>query len=323
MSWSSDRERGSLALLQIMLWITRRVGFHAGQSLLWPITAWFYCTSSTARAASREYLGRALGRPATAHDVFWHIYIFACAILDRVFLIVGSTAAFTVETSGLNALDAIAAQGRGCVLLGAHLGSFEALRTVARQSPVPVRPLMFRGNAGALTRILERLDPTLADSIIEIGSATAMLRVHECVARGEIVGILADRAPGAHKHVLAPFLGAPAAFPAGPFVLAASLGVPVMLFSAVRTGPRRYAVRFEPFADRIVLGRSTRQADLQACVGRYAARLEALCRAHPFNWFNFYPFWEPSNLAASLAQQRPPACVHVAGSGPAIEPVAR
>ncbi len=322
MSWSSDRERGSVALLRIMVWITRRIGYHAGQVLLWPITAWFYCTSSTARAASRDYLGRVLGRPATARDVFRHIYIFACAILDRVFLILGSTAAFTVEATGLDALDAIAAEGRGCVLLGAHLGSFEALRAVARQSPVPVRPLMYRGNAGALTRTLERLDPAMASSVIEIGSTTAMLRVHECVARGEIVGILADRAPGAHQRVLALFLGTPAAFPAGPFVLAASLGVPIMLFSAVRIAPRRYAVRFEPFADRLVLGRATRQADLQACVARYAARLEALCRAHPFNWFNFYPFWEHPDLAASLARRRPPARVPVVGSSAAVEPAA-
>jgi len=322
MSWSSDRERGSVALLQLMVWIARLVGFHAGQALLWPITAWFYATSSAARSASRDYLGRVLGRPATARDVFRHIYTFACAILDRVFLIIGSTAAFTVETAGLDALDAIVAQGRGCVLLGAHLGSFEALRMVARQSPVPVRPLMYRGNTGALTRTLERLDPALASSVIEIGSATAMLRVHECVARGEIVGILADRAPGAHKRVLAPFLGTPAAFPTGPFVLAASLGVPVMLFSAVRTGPRRYAVRFEPFADRIVLDRATRQADLQACVARYAAQLEALCRAHPFNWFNFYLFWEPIDLAASLAPPRLPARVPLAGHGAAIETAA-
>ena len=65
-----------------------------------------------------------------------------------------------------------------------------------------------------------------------------------------------------------------------------------MLFYGIRTGPRRYTVQFEPFADRITLHRATRSADLEAWVARFAASLEKRCRAYPFNWFNFYPFWE-------------------------------
>ena len=74
--------------------------------------------------------------------------------------------------------------------------------------------------------------------------------------------------------------------------MAASLDAPVLLFWGIRTGPRHYTVVFEPFADRIVLRRAARVNDLRHWVGRYVARLEARCRAHPFNWFNFYPFWK-------------------------------
>ena len=63
-------------------------------------------------------------------------------------------------------------------------------------------------------------------------------------------------------------------------------------FSAVRTGRRRYRVAFEAFADRVELRRASRAADLQAVVGRYAAALERRCRAHPYQWFNFFAFWE-------------------------------
>ena len=120
-----------------------------------------------------------------------------------------------------------------------------------------------------------------------------MIRARECVERGEIVGILADRAPdqARHRMVRVPFLGEAAAFPSGPFVLASTLGAPVVLFHAVRTGAGRYQVRFEPFMDRVVLRRSSRAADLRAVVARYAAALEAACVAHPYQWFNFFPFW--------------------------------
>ena len=85
-----------------------------------------------------------------------------------------------------------------------------------------------------------------------------MLRVRESLERGEMVGILADRAPAGQKMVTVPFLGDPAPLPTGPLVLCAALGVPVVLFVGVRTGARRYNIHFEQFADRIVLDRSRR-----------------------------------------------------------------
>ena len=297
--WAARRERGSAVLLRVMAWLTLTLGRPVGRALLPPITAWFLATSPTARTASREYLSLALGRRAGLVDVARHFHAFASAILDRAFLITGRTAGLRIDTEGLEHLEAALATGRGCVLLGAHLGSFEVLCSLGRAAPVPVRPLMFRRNAGALSALLDRLAPGLRDSVIEIGDAGSMLRAHESVARGEIVGILADRAPVCDgvvpaRMVRVPFLGRMASFPAGPFILASTLDAPVVLFQAVRTDRNRYAIRFTPFAPRILLPRASRAAALCELVGRYAAAVEAGCRAHPFEWFNFFPFWEGS-----------------------------
>jgi predicted LPLAT superfamily acyltransferase len=140
---------------------------------------------------------------------------------------------------------------------------------------------------------VEALDPDLASRIIDIAEPGAMLKVRESIDRGEIVGFLGDRAPNAHKTVDLPFLGGIAAFPTGPVVLAAMVRAPVVLFYGIRTGPRRYTVHFEPFADSIELRRSHRAEDMRHWVQAYADSLAAACRAHPFNWFNFYPFWQP------------------------------
>ena len=118
-----------------------------------------------------------------------------------------------------------------------------------------------------------------------------MLRVQEWVRRGEIVGFLGDRVAGPQPTVTLPFLGGQAAFPIGPLMLASILRAPVMLFFGVRTGPRRYDVRFQSFADSIVLRRATRGEDVRGWVQSYADALAEACRAHPYNWFNFFPFW--------------------------------
>lgn len=291
-SWADQNERGSSLLLRVMIWLTLNLGWNLAQILLVPITAWFFATSPAARAASRQFLDRSLGRPATASDVFRHLHTFSRAILDRVLLLSNRVEDFRIELIGLDHLNMTLAHGGGCVLLGSHLGSFEVLRAIGRDAPVRVRPLMFRHNAGGPTRILERIDPSLRDSVIDIGATGSMLEVRECLARGEIVGILGDRAPGERNVVETRFLGSQAAFPAGPLILAATLGAPIVLFYGIRTGPRRYTVHFEPFAQRLAPRRPERMESVRAGVELYASRLEAMCLAHPFNWFNFYPFWE-------------------------------
>ena len=315
MTWAAQRERGSPAITRAALWLALHGGRVAAPALVAVATAWFLATSGGGRRASRDYLRRVLGRQPGPIDVARHFHSFAAAVLDRVLLLAGRHARFEIETQGLETVLAVLGRGQGCILLGAHLGSFEVLRSLARQAPVPVWALMYRQNAGALTPLLDRLAPQLHERVLEIGDTASMIQARECVERGEIVGILADRAPAGHRMVTVPFLGEGAAFPSGPFVLASTLGAPVILFHAVRTAPRRYSVQFEPFLDRVVLRRASRAADLRAVMAAYAAALETACRAHPFQWFNFFPFWEPSPDADPSPAPAGPAAPGLVVSG--------
>jgi predicted LPLAT superfamily acyltransferase len=304
--WAASPERGTPFWTRLGLFLVQRLGWRFGRVLLMPITAWFLASSPKARAASRQYLGRALGRPARLWDVARHVHAFACSILDAPFFLSRRTANFTVGVSGLEHLEKLVAEGQGCILLGGHLGGFEVLRHVGQGSPVPVRPLMYRRNAGVMTALLERLDPALARAIIPLGEPDSMLQAREAIERGEIIGILADRAVAGDREVVVPFLGHDAGFPAGPFIVAAMLGAPVLCFRGVCTGPRRYEVRFEPFAERITLRRDHRAEDLRAVALRFAQFLEEGCLAHPYQWFNFFSFWK--------------AAPHDADAAPALHP---
>ena len=302
MTWAAQRERGSPILARAAVAVAKRGGWTLGRALTLPGTAWFLLSSRRARLASREYLTRALGRPATWRDVVRHFDHFACAILDRVMLLSGHEDAYAIEAEGVEAMLEVVARGSGCILMGAHLGSFEAMRVLSRTSPVPVWAVMYRQNSAALTSLLDELAPGLRANVLEIGDTASMIQAKECIERGEIVGVLADRSPPGHRVVGAPFLGGTAQFPSGPFVLAAALTAPVFLFHSVRVGRRRYRITVAPFADRVVLRREARAADLRYYVHRYAEALERACRAHPLEWFNFFPFWaEPSPAPPAAA----------------------
>jgi predicted LPLAT superfamily acyltransferase len=159
--------------------------------------------------------------------------------------------------------------------------------------PVDVSVLMHEANAARVKALFDAIGgERRAAAIIPLGRPDSMLRVRECLEAGGLVGLLADRTPHGERVVRVPFLGAPAPLPVGPHLLAGMLGVPVLLAFGLWRGPRRYEVRFEPFAAPMRLGRAGREAAIAALVARYAARLEELCRAHPYNWFNFHEFWE-------------------------------
>jgi predicted LPLAT superfamily acyltransferase len=292
-AWAAAPERGSDWTVRLMIWIARRLGWGVAQLLLYPITAYFLVCSPRQRAVARIYLGRALGRPADMRDLYRLYFAFASTILERVWLVPGETAGFTLEIQGLEALRAIIAEGRGCLLFGAHFGSFEALRTVADAgSPVEVSVLMHEANA-RLKVIFDAMGgPNRASAVIPLGEPDSMLRVREALEAGGLVGLLADRLPRGERVRRVEFLGHPAPLPTGPHLLAEVLGAPVMLAFGIWRGPRRYEVRFEAFSPGDGPGpRSSREQAVSASVARYAARLEAMCREHPYNWFNFHDFW--------------------------------
>jgi predicted LPLAT superfamily acyltransferase len=297
--WTQERERGSQTLLQLMTWLTLGCGWRVGRILMVPITAYFFVTSRRARAASRAYLSRVFERPARWRDVFRHFLTFSATILDRPFFLTSSLDDYEIAISGLEHLADYWEKGRGCILLGSHLGSFEVMRAMAEENPrVRVRALMHEGT-GASVALFRNLNPMIADKIIQIGKLGAMLQVKEAIDGGEMVGILGDRIVRGDRTVTASFLGAPASFSAGPYVLSTLLEAPIVLCFGLYLGGRRYEILLEPFSDGARLPREQRDAAIGALVARYAERLEAHCRRAPYNWFNFYDFWQPGSADAT------------------------
>jgi len=293
--WRAHGERGSLSATRFMKWLALRCGRRVARLLLVPICAYFLAFSPRARSASRQYLALALGRPPHLPDLWRHFFAFAATVLDRVYFVDGRFGPFDIEVRGLDLLRGTLAKGRGCLLLGAHLGSFELLRTLAPEHRLPVNAVMYEENAANITEVLNtQLDPTLRERVIVSGEVDTMLRIAECVSRGELVGVLGDRSAGSEKTVTCRFFGRDAAFPQGPLRLALSLRVPVYWVAGLYEGGKRYVIHLEPFCEEPNADRAERAAWTREWTQRYAERLEHFCRLAPYNWFNFYDFWSRS-----------------------------
>lgn len=314
--WRARPEGGG----RFALWLIRTAALLLGRwpsrLLLYPITLYFLLRRGPERRASRAYLARVRGRPVGWWPVACHIHAFASTILDRVFLLSEQFRRFDVRLHGLDELHRAMDLQRGVLLLGSHLGSFDVLRVLSLQRPdVTVRVVLDVGHNAAITSLLAALNPQLAAGIIDArqDGPSIVLAIKQAVDHNQLVTLLADRArpgePGAQAH----FLGGTATLPTAPWLIAAALGVPVVLCFGLYRGGNRYDLHFEVVSERIVIERRERREAIGALVQAYADRLEHHARAAPYNWFNFYDFWHDETTAV-VADPAVPAPAAADGS---------
>lgn len=304
-AWTTQSERSNAFTLRLMRWIAVTLGRRVSRLVLHPITLYFMVFGGAAARASTQYLARVLGRSPRWGERYRHIHHFAATILDRVYLLRGNFDLFDVEVVGAEHLDAVLATGRGAFLVGAHLGSFEALRTLGEQRRgLRVAMLMYEHNARLVSTTLRAIAPDAAQKVIGLGRLEAMLELRDWLDAGGVAGLLADRtlqdpgsgpaAPGRSRTHWIDFLGEPAAFSDGAFRLAALLRRPVVFMAGLYLGGGRYQLRFAPLADFSGIAVTDRDAAVEQAVRDYAGMLEQHCRATPRNWFNFFDFWAGS-----------------------------
>ena len=292
LAWQQQQERGSRTSIRMMAWVAQSLGRPVARALLYPICVYFLLGSGAARRAIGRFRERVLGRPASCRDLIRHYHAFSSTILDRVYFLLGRFDLFEIQVHGLDALDRELAKGRGCVLLGSHLGSFEVVRAVGlSRRHIEIRVLMDEQNAPLIRGLIQELNPAVAETVIQVGGADTMLQVKECLDRGGVVGIMGDRVMQGDQTVVCNFLGREARFPTGAMRLAHVVRAPVVLFFGLYRGGNRYEVHLESFSERVQLSHEQRATDLKQWTQRYADRLEASCLRAPDNWFNFYEFW--------------------------------
>lgn len=276
--WRGRRERGSRSMVRLIIWLALRFGRAICRVLLVPICAYFLLTAPLARRSSLAFLSRALNRRASWRDTFMHLFVFATTLLDRVYLVNGRQRELTVEVSNEPAFWQALAQGRGCLLLGSHLGSFEMLSIIGSvEKKLVINVVMHLADSKGLRDLLPSPGHALPYNVIPLGHPDSMLKAKECLARGEVVGILADRVFGGERAQSLPFLGHPARFSLSPLRLARITGAPVLMVFGLFRGGRRYDIVFEPMAELTL-----------PC---YVEQLERKARHFPYNWFNFYDYW--------------------------------
>ncbi|MDB5761928.1 MAG: lipid biosynthesis acyltransferase [Herminiimonas sp.] len=282
-----------MLMLRTMSWISLRLGRRAGRAILHLIAGYFLLFARNSKAGSRDYLRRILKRPVRWTDIYRHFFWFASTIHDRIYLLNQRFDLFEIDVHGEELMQESIAEGQGLFLIGAHIGSFEVIRALGRRhAGLRVAMAMYEENARKINRMLAAINPAATQDMIALGRIDSMLKINAHLDQGTLVGMLADRTLGDDITHPVPLLGSLANLPLGPFRMAAILRRPVIFMVGLYLGGNRYEIHFEKLADFSSIPHGQRQTEIHRAMTRYAELLEQYCRRAPYNWFNFFNFWQ-------------------------------
>ena len=295
--WQARPEAGSSSGIRFLMWLAGKVGRSPLRAALYPVALYFYAVRAPERRASRNYLRRALKRSPSEFEVFKHFVCFAHVAADRFFFFAGRGADIPIKFVGGQDAQRIVDGNQAGIFLAAHLGSFEAARVIGPElGGIDLRIVLDQKFSGRFLQLMTEINPELAEQIIdsEQDAVQLGLTIKDALKAGSWVGFLADRYRAGDRTLALPFLGAAAAFPVGPYIIASTLSAP-LICTFCRLKGDGYEVHCEVLSAGVNLPRSSRAEALETLATRYVERLEHHVHASPFSWFNFFDFWaEPS-----------------------------
>lgn len=318
--WHQMAERGTVSGLRSLLRVLEWAGRVPLKILLVPITLHMFVWGGSARTAAIEFqrhIASLKREPVTAVSLlrrsFFQFWEFGVSIVEKIVSWREGIPFERFTWIGRDQVKARLACGRGAIFMGAHVGNVEVIRALSDSRNVVVNALMFTANSRHFRKVLEEVNTNSFLRVIDVSSIdpSIVFELQERLDRGEIVALLADRAPKhSEKRVVeVPFLGRIARFPEGPWILTSLLDAPVYSVFSMRERGGRYRVEFKLFADRIELPRARRRESLERYVTEFSTRLGEIVLRYPYQWFNFYPFWVADPEQGAVRKLSPKAAV--------------
>jgi KDO2-lipid IV(A) lauroyltransferase len=201
-----------------------------------------------------------------------------------------------VQVEGIEHLRSAMAQGKGALILTAHLGNWELLAASHVLTGFPLSVVVRLLDQPSLDRLVARFR---ARSLAElIDKRRAIAEVLSALRRQRMVGILLDQNASRREGVFVPFFGVPASTSKGLALLALKTGAPVVPIFIHREPDGRHRVIVDPAVPLPRTG--NRERDLVEATAAFTRIIEAKVRRWPEQWLWIHRRWKtrpPSPIA--------------------------
>ncbi len=194
-----------------------------------------------------------------------------------------------VRVTGYEAVDRALSQGKGVLVMTAHLGNWEVLGSIGPRFGYPVAAVIKRQHNPYTDRWLRRFREKHAGVRCFYQEEPLLPKIARHLARNGVIAMLVDQAY-LDKPIFVPFFGRPSATAAGPAKLHLWFEAPLVLAFAIKRPDGTYDLTYEgPY--NLEKGRDL-SADAERVMGWVYCRFETVIRAHPEQWFSLLtPRW--------------------------------
>lgn len=293
MSEWDGKSKGTLLGYKIFVFCIRKLGIKAAYVVLYFVASYYFLFLRKSNRAIFYYFRERLGYSFLKSKamVYKSYYTFGQTIIDKTAISAGFRNKFTYEFDGIEILHRLMAEKKGGVLVSAHIGNFEIAEHFFGEIDIDCQINLVTTDMEHSV-IKEYLESVTVKSSIKFiiikDDLSHIFNINNALANNELICFTGDRYFEGTKCLTAPLLGQEANFPAGPFLIASRLKVPVVFVYVMKEKNLHYHLYTREA--------NTKHRDEKALLKAYIESVESMLRKYPLQWFNYFEFWnKPEN----------------------------
>ena len=288
MSEWDGKSKGTVLGYRIFVFLIQKAGIKAAYVLLYFVASYYFLFLKKSSKAISYYFKERLQYSSfkAKKMVFKSYFTFGQTIIDKISISAGMRHKFTYEFDGIDILKNLLAEKKGGVLISAHIGNFEIAEHFLADIDIDFQINLVTTDLehSAIKNYLESVTKKSTVKFIIIrDDLSHIFEINAALANNELVCFTGDRYFEGTKSLSDKILGQEAHFPAGPFLIASRLKVPVVCVYVMKEPNLHYHL----YAREAIV----RHRDEKGLLKAYIESVESMLAKYPLQWFNYFDFW--------------------------------
>ncbi len=273
-------------------WLVRILPIKAAYAFASFLADMHYIFSKTDREAVRANLNAIYGKnvaPKKVRQVFRNFGLYLVEFFTMTKQVTPAYIKSHVEFVHKERVDAVLRQGKGGIVISAHLGNWETASAILSSLGYPASIIALPHKDTRVNAFFNHQREFFGITVFP--TTTAVRRSLEHLKKNRLIALLVDRDFG-QKGMMMDFLGRKAMIPRGAALFALKTGAPIIPTVFVRKDKENFQfVFYEPIEPPIVPEEGITDEMISALIQRYLRVVEIAIRKYPTQWLMFKEFW--------------------------------